>query len=215
VVIDAVIFDLDGVLVDSEAWWDRARKDLVEETGQTWPPEATEAMMGMSSPEWSRYLHDRIGVPLPEEAINEGVVRRLLARYRDHLPLVPGAVEAVRRMAAAWPLAVASSSNRPVIDAVLAEGNLAAYFRVTVSSEEVPRGKPAPDVYLEASQRLGVPPARCAVIEDSANGIRSGAAAGMTVVAIPNPEFRPPPEVLALAQVVLERVTALTPEVLA
>lgn len=215
VMIKAVIFDLDGVLINSETWWDRARREVVEQAGRQWPAGATEAMMGMSSPEWSAYMREDIGVPLRAEEINRRVVDRLLARYREHLPLAPGAVEAVRRIAAVWPVGLASSSNRPVIDAVLDLSGLAPLFQATVSSEEVERGKPAPDVYLEAAQRLGVVPRVCAVIEDSANGIRAGVAAEMTVVAIPNPDFPPPPDVLALATAVLDSISELTPKGLA
>jgi HAD superfamily hydrolase (TIGR01509 family) len=172
-------------------------------------------MMGMSSPEWSAYLRDTLGVPLTSREINDRVVQRLLTHYEDRLPLLPGATDAVARMAEHWPLGLASSSNRPVIDAVLRLGELAQFFVVTVSSEEVAHGKPAPDVYVEAAHRLGVAPAACAVIEDSANGIRAGLSAGMMVVAIPNPDFPPPADVSRLAPIVLHSITELTPEVVA
>jgi HAD superfamily hydrolase (TIGR01509 family) len=214
-VTDAVIFDLDGVLIDSESLWDAARRDLVYDVGRPWPAGATEAMMGMSSVEWSAYLRDALGVPLSAAQINERVIQDLLRRYRTHLPLLPGAIDAVHRMAQRWPLALASSSNRSVIDAVLDLAALAPFFPVTVSSEEVARGKPAPDVYLEAARQLGAIPAACAVIEDSANGIRAGVSAGMTVVAIPNREFPPPPEVLALARVVVPDISELSTETVA
>lgn len=212
--IGAVIFDLDGVLVDSESLWDQARREVVDETGGRWLPDATAAMLGMSSTEWSAFLHDRLGVPRPPEVINDTVVERVLAHYRERLPLVPGAVPAVRRMADHARLGLASSANRPVIDAALALAEVDHLFEVTVSSEEVARGKPAPDVYLEAARRMGVSPSVCAVIEDSANGIRSGLAAGMTVVAIPSPHFAPPPELLRSAAVVLSTIDDLTVEVL-
>jgi len=206
-VIDAVIFDLDGVLVDAEQLWDQARRDLVDEAGGRWLPEATTAMLGMSSTEWSAYLHDELGVPLQVSEINERVVEGLLALYRRGLPLMPGAIDAVHRMAKCWPLGLASSSNRPVIDAVLEFAKIDRDFAVTVSAEEVARGKPSPDIYLEAARRLSVAPATCAVIEDSANGIRAGVAAGMAVVAIPNPHFTPPDDVLSTAKVVLHAVS--------
>jgi beta-phosphoglucomutase-like phosphatase (HAD superfamily) len=200
--IRAVIFDMDGVLVDSEQLWDEARREVVEQAGGRWREGATEAMQGMSSTEWSAYLHDELGVAESPDTISEQVVGRLVAHYQAHLPLLPGAVEAVRRMAERWPLGLASSANRPVIDAVLDMAEIRRYIGVTVSSEEVPRGKPAPDA------------ADCAVVEDSANGIRSGVAAGMTVVAIPNPHYPPPADVLAAAAVVLDDLTQLTPAVL-
>jgi HAD superfamily hydrolase (TIGR01509 family) len=210
VAIEAVVFDLDGVLLDSEPLWDRARREVVAAHGGRWAPGATEAMQGMSSLEWSRYLHDVLGVRLPPERIVDAVVDRLTQSYAAGLPLVPGASEAVARMAHAWPLGLASSSNRAVIDAVLELSGLAVMFRATVSSEEVAHGKPAPDVYLEAARRLGVPAGRCAAVEDSANGIRSGAAAGMRVVAIPNRAYPPAADALALAAVVLDDIAGLS-----
>jgi len=210
--ITAVVFDLDGVLVDSEQLWDEVREELARERGGRWHDRAQADMMGMSSAEWSRYMHDVIGLAEPPEKINQEVVRRLLARYRESLPLLPGAVEAVERMAARWPLGLASSSNREVIDAVLAAAHLSGLFRATVSSEEVAHGKPAPDVYLEAARRLGVEPGTCTAIEDSRNGIRSAHGAGMRVVAIPNPRYPPSDEAVALAEVVLSSIDELTVE---
>jgi HAD superfamily hydrolase (TIGR01509 family) len=212
-VIEAVVFDLDGVLLDSEQVWDEVREELARERGGRWHEQAQRDMMGMSSTEWSRYMHDVIGLHEPPEAISAEVVRRMGERYRDGLPLLPGALCAVERLAARWPLGLASSSNRPLIDLVLDVSGLARLFRATVSSEEVARGKPAPDVFLEAARRLGVAPERCAVVEDSANGIRAGRAAGMLVVAIPNPHFPPGGEVLAAADVALDSLEELRPSV--
>jgi HAD superfamily hydrolase (TIGR01509 family) len=212
-VIDAVVFDLDGVIIDSEELWDEVREGFAHERGGRWTAKAQADMMGMSSTEWSRYLHEVVGVPEPPEEINREVVERMLARYSEHLPLIDGAVGAVKRLAAHWPLGVASSSNRRLIDRVLEVSGLAPYFKATVSSEEVERGKPAPDVYLEAARRLGVEATRSAAIEDSASGIRSAHAAGMHVVAIPNRAFPPPAAVLALADVVLESIEELDPAV--
>jgi HAD superfamily hydrolase (TIGR01509 family) len=211
--ITAVIFDMDGVLIDSEQIWDEVREELARERGGRWHQRAQADMMGMSSTEWSRYMHDVIGLPEPPEEINKEVVRRLLARYKESLPLLPGAVEAVERLAKRWPLGLASSSNREVIDAVLEQAEIAHLFRATVSSEDVEHGKPAPDVYLEAARRLGVDPTSCAAIEDSQNGIRSARAAGMRVIAIPNPHYPPSEDTLALADVVLKSLDELTPEV--
>jgi len=211
-VIRAVVFDLDGVLVDSEHVWDAAREDLAREGGGRWHAGAQRDMMGMSSPEWSRYMHETIGLPESPEEISAEVVRRLEAIYREHLPLLDGAAEAVARLAARWPLGVASSSNRPLIDLVLELSGLARFFSATVSSEEVERGKPAPDVYAEAGDRLGVEPVACAAVEDSHNGILSGKAAGMRVIAIPNRRYPPGAEALAAADEVLDSITKLTPE---
>ena len=210
--VEAVVFDLDGVILDSELLWDEARRELARAHGRPWPPEATRAMMGMSAPEWSRFLHDEAGVPDEPDAINRDVVERMLEAYRHELPLLPGAKEAVRRTAAAFPLALASSSNREVFEEVLELAGLADCFRATVSSEEVERGKPAPDVYLEACRRLGVEPARAAAVEDSHAGIASAKAAGMRVIAIPNPAYPPGDEALAQADLVLASLAEFTPE---
>jgi HAD superfamily hydrolase (TIGR01509 family) len=212
-VIEAVIFDLDGVIVDSEHVWDAAREGLARERGGRWHEGAQRDMMGMSSTEWSRYMHDVIGLRDPPEEISAEVVRRLEATYREELPLIAGAREAVARMAERWPLGVASSSNRPIIDLVLDLGRLDRFFRATASSEEVPRGKPSPDVYLEVARRLGVDPEKTAAIEDSHNGIKSAKAAGMRVIAIPNERFPPEEEAISEAYVVLASISELTPAV--
>jgi HAD superfamily hydrolase (TIGR01509 family) len=210
--IEAVVFDLDGVLVDSEAVWDEVRRLFTEENGGRWHKGAQRDMMGMSSVEWSRYVRDRLGVRMEPERISAEVADRVAELYRERLPLLPGAVEAVRALATEWPLGVASSSNRHVIDLVLDEAGIADEFRATVSSEEVGAGKPAPDVYLEAAKRLDVDPSACVAIEDSTNGIRSAHAAGMAVVAVPNKDFPPEPDALALAPLVLDSLEEISPE---
>jgi HAD superfamily hydrolase (TIGR01509 family) len=208
----AVIFDLDGVLLDSEQLWNRAKEALVRETGGTWHDDAPRAMMGMSSPEWSAYLHDELGVPLEPGKINLEVVARMEKLYREHLPLLPGAVDAVRGLAGRWPLGLASSSNREIIALALQRAGIADAFAAVVSSEEVHRGKPAPDVYLEAARRIGVGPQHCVAVEDSSNGLRSAAGAKMAVIAVPNPHYPPDAEALALAAATLETLRELTPE---
>jgi HAD superfamily hydrolase (TIGR01509 family) len=212
-VIDAVIFDLDGVLLQSEEVWDEVRERYVRDRGGRYDEEVQRAMMGMSSREWSRYLHEHAGVPAEPETINAEVVERMLERYEHELPLIPGAVEAVERIGARWPLGLASSSNRELIETVLAASGLARFFRATVSSEEVAHGKPAPDVYLAAARRLDVEPHRAAAIEDSHGGIRSARAAAMRVIAIPNPSYPPDEEALALADVTLPSIDELTSKV--
>ena len=217
--IDAIVFDLDGVIVDSEAVWDEVRRRFTEENGGRWHEGAQREMMGMSSVEWSGYVRDRLGVEMEPERISREVADRVADLYRDHLPLLPGAVESVRALAAEWPLGLASSSNRHVIDLVLEEAGISGDFRATVSSEEVGAGKPAPDVYLEAARRLDADPTCCVAIEDSTNGLRSAHAAEMVVIAVPNGDFPPEPDALALAALELgsleelspERVRALTP----
>jgi HAD superfamily hydrolase (TIGR01509 family) len=212
-VIEAVIFDLDGVLLDSEQVWDEAREQLAKERGGRWHENAQRDMMGMSSPEWSRYMHDVIGLPEPPEEISREVVERMMKLYREHLPVVPGAREAVDRLAVRWPLGLASSSNRELIDLALELLGVEHLFKATVSSEEVARGKPAPDVYLEAARRLGVEPTHAAAIEDSENGIRAAKGAGIRVIAIPNPHFPPAEDALTQADILLRSLDELTPEV--
>jgi HAD superfamily hydrolase (TIGR01509 family) len=207
-VIGAVVFDLDGVLIDSEQVWDAVREALAHECGGRWTERAQRDMMGMSSPEWSRYMHETVGLAESPEEINRLVVERMLERYADGPPWLPGALEAVRRTAAAFTLGLASSSNRELIDRVLEAGGIAGLFGATVSSEEVARGKPAPDVYLEVAQRLGLPPEQCVAVEDSHNGIHAAKAAGMTCVAIPNRHF-PPGEAVAEADLVLDSLDEL------
>ena len=212
--IEAVIFDLDGVLLDSEQVWDDAREQLAKERGGRWHEHAQRDMMGMSSLEWSRYMHDVIGLPEPPEEISREVVERMAKLYREHLPVVPGAPEAVDRLAARWPLGLASSSNRELIDLALELLGVKHLFKATVSSEEAARGKPAPDVYLEAARRLGIEPTHAAAIEDSENGIRAAKAAGMRVIAIPNQHFPPAEDALTQADVLLRSLDELTPEVI-
>jgi len=208
----ALVFDLDGVLLDSEQVWNQAKEEVVRERGGRWREEAPRRMMGMSSPEWSRYLHDELGVPLEPDAISDEVVRRLERIYRDRLPLVDGAAEAVERLAEALPLGLASSSNREIIDLFLELSGLGSNFAVTISSEEVAQGKPAPDVYLEALRRMGADPAHSIAVEDSDNGIRAAKAARMRVVAVPNPHYPPDPAVLAEADDVVGSLHELTLE---
>ena len=212
--IEAVVFDLDGVLVDSEQLWAAVREQLVLEHDLPYPAGATRAMMGMSSLEWSRYMHEELHIPFEPAAISAAVVERLAARYREHLPLLPCATETVATLSERLRLGLASSSNREIIELVLELAGIGDFFEVTVSSEEVSRGKPAPDVYLEAARRLGLAPERCAAVEDSTNGLRSAAAAGMTVVAVPNPHFPPEDRALELAAVTVASLCDLRPELL-
>jgi HAD superfamily hydrolase (TIGR01509 family) len=208
--IAAIIFDLDGVLIDSEGAWDAGRREVARQHGGHWTDDATQAMIGMSSTEWSAYMHDQLAVELDPKEISDAVVERLQALYKDHLPLLPDARETVISLSESWPLALASSANRPIIDLVLALTDLQTCFTATVSSEEVRHGKPAPDVYLEAARRLGIASEHCAAVEDSANGLRSAAAAGMLVFAVPNREFPPAKDTLSLAADVLDSLSELT-----
>jgi HAD superfamily hydrolase (TIGR01509 family) len=211
--IEAVVFDLDGVLVQSEELWDAARRELADEHDIEWPDGATDAMMGMSSKEWSRYMHDEVGVPDPPEEINRKVLAWVEKRYREDLPWIDGAREAVTRIGAHFPLGIATSSNREIVDIVVEVGGFEDLLEVTVSSEEVDKGKPAPDVYLEATRRMGVDPAKTAAVEDSTNGLLAADAAGMRVIAIPNDSHPPAQKGLDVADAVLGSIDNLTPEV--
>jgi HAD superfamily hydrolase (TIGR01509 family) len=211
--IEAIIFDLDGVIMDSEQIWNQVREAFARERGGRWHDRAHRDMMGMSSLEWSRYMHERLGVPDSPATISAEVVRRIEATYRRELPLMKGAVEAVERLAQHWPLAVASSSNREIIELVLKMAGLSRHFAALLSSEEVPRGKPAPDVYLEAAHRLGADPTHCVAVEDSQNGVLSAKAAGMRVIAVPNKRYPPEKTALAVASTVLDSLVDLTPDV--
>jgi HAD superfamily hydrolase (TIGR01509 family) len=207
--MSAVIFDLDGVLIDSEQAWDAARKDVVAANGGAWREGAERDMLGMSSKEWPVYLVRELGTRLTPEQVNDAVVDAMLRGYEAHLPLLPGAREAVLRVSKRGLIGLASSSNRSVIDVVLEKLSVTSLFAATVSSEEVARGKPAPDVYLETARRMGVDPRSATAVEDSENGIRSAHAAGMRVVAIPNPHFPPAADAVALADVVLSGLDEL------
>lgn len=187
--VAAVVFDLDGVLINSEPIWTSVRKDFVAREGGVWQSDAQRRMVGMSTAEWSLYMSTALQVPLPPSEIGFRIVDAMCQRYGDRPPLVDGAAEAVRALATRWPLAMASSSPRLLIDRVLKGSDLGALIRVSVSSEEVERGKPAPDVYWRAADRLGVRPQACVAIEDSRNAVCSALAANMRVIAIPDPDF--------------------------
>ncbi|HEY1703447.1 MAG TPA: HAD family phosphatase [Trebonia sp.] len=214
--IEAVVFDMDGVLIDSEPVWEEVRRQVVADYGGHWASDAQDRLMGMSTGEWSRYLSEDLGVSLSPDEAAQAVIAAMAGRYAEHLPLLPGAVEAVTRVAGRWPLALASSAPRSLIDTVLKESGLREKFRATLSTEEVARGKPAPDAYLTAARRLGVDPGACAAIEDSSNGLRSASAAGYAaVIAIPHATYPPAPDALAKATLVLDSLADLTPELIA
>jgi HAD superfamily hydrolase (TIGR01509 family) len=214
-VIEAVVFDLDGVLIDSEPVWEQVRREVVASRGGHWDADTQDRLMGMSTGEWSRYLSSDLGVELSPTGVAGLVIAEMAARYREHLPLMPGAVEAVERLAFRWPLGLASSAPRSLIETVLDTASLRGFFAAVLSTEEVPRGKPAPDVYLSVAERLGVPPGECAAVEDSSNGLRSAAAAGCAVIAVPHPKYPPAPGALAAARLVLHGLPELTVDAVA
>jgi HAD superfamily hydrolase (TIGR01509 family) len=208
--IKAVVFDLDGVLVDSEPVWETVRRGLVAEKGGHWAPDAQRRIMGMSTPEWAGYLSADLGVGLPPDEVATLVIDRMVARYREQVPFMDGAVDAVRRFAARWPLGLASSSPPRLIETVLQSAGLRSCFPVVMSTEQVAHGKPAPDIYLAVTAELGCPPPDCAAVEDSSNGLRSAAAAGLRVIAIPQPRYPPDPDALARASLVLPDLAELS-----
>jgi len=210
--VAAVVFDLDGVLVDSEPVWDAAKHEVTEQAGGRWRESAGTEMLGMSGPEWAEFMRVELGIPLPADEIWQRVVDGVLRRLDAHVPLIPGARQAVEAVADGWPIAVASSADRPVIEKVLDVAGIASLFAATVSSAEAGRGKPAPDVYLMAARRLGVPAEDAVAIEDAGNGMRSAAAAGMALIAIPNANTPVDPDALVLADLVLESIEQLGPE---
>jgi HAD superfamily hydrolase (TIGR01509 family) len=210
-----VVFDNDGVLVDSEPLWIRARKSLVHEANGRWLPEADTAMMGISSDRWSVYMRDRLGVAMPPSKIRDEVIARMIQLYRTQVPLLPGARAAVETIARRWRLGVASGSDRILLETVLSSSGLADHFAVTVAGDEVAEGKPSPMIYLTACRRLRCSPDACVAIEDSASGIASALAADMKVIAVPRPGFEPPPAVLQRAVAVLPSLTELDPDLIA
>lgn len=205
----AVIFDLDGVLVDSEQLWDRIRRDVVAEHHGVWTENATRDMMGMSTPEWASYLVEQLSAQLEPDDAAAAVIERMAQHYRKNAPVLPHATETVRLVARTWPVAIASSAPPRIIRAFLEATNLVDTVRYTISSEDVGTGKPAPDVYLEAARGLGLPANQCAAVEDSSNGLRAAFAAGATVFAVPNAHFPPAADALSVARRVLNGVGEL------
>lgn len=207
--IEAVAFDLDGTLIESERRWEAARREVTESAGGRWRDDAQPSMMGLSTPEWIAYMQRDLGVELDADEIRRQVLERIKASYQERLPMIDGAEEAVRRLADRWPLAVASSSPRELIELVLDLAGLEDAFEAVVSAEEVAEGKPAPDVYVRACGLLRSSPADTAAIEDSGAGVRSATAAGMPVVLIPGTEFPPDSAVQKDADMVLDSIREL------
>jgi HAD superfamily hydrolase (TIGR01509 family) len=208
-VVGAVIFDLDGVLIDSEPVWERVRRAYVAAAGGRWRPDSQARMMGMSTAEWSAYVSGDLGVGRPPETVAREVIDRMAEEYADGVPLLPGAVATVEGVAERFTLGLASSSPRRLVDEVIATAGLSGAFAAVRSTEQESRGKPAPDVYLSVSHEIGVDPPECVAVEDSTNGLRAAASAGMIVVAAPRPEYPPDPDALALAAAVISRLDEL------
>lgn len=213
--LEAIVFDMDGVLIDTEPIWEEVRRAYIDDLDGRWLPDTQDRLMGMSTAEWAEYLSTDLldGRRTPAQ-VAEDVIDRMSARYADHLPLMPDAVDTVTRLSERFTLGLASSSPRKLIDVVLDHMGVTGLFRATVSTEEVQRGKPAPDGYLEAAARLGISPDDCAAIEDSSNGLRSAHAAGMTVIAVPHPRYPPAQDAIVLASYVADGLKDLTPELI-
>ncbi|MFR9731726.1 HAD family hydrolase [Saccharopolyspora sp. MS10] len=199
----AVVFDMDGVLVESEHLWERMWARFAAARGATWTLEQTRQVQGMSAPEWAAFLAAFSGAAESVADTERLVVDDMIAALdAGEIELLPGAERMVEEVSARAPIALASSAPRRVIDAVLDRHALTSGFSATVSSAEVPHGKPSPDVYLAAARELGPAPADCLAVEDSGNGLRAAAAAGMTVLAIPNRDYPPAASALAVASFV-------------
>lgn len=213
--IAAIVFDLDGVLIDSEPIWEDVRRSFVAERGGRWPPDAQTRLLGMSTGEWATYLSEEMHVGLSAEQVAEAVIDRMAAQYESNLPVVPTAGAVLHELAGHWRLGLASSSPTRLIDVVLTTTRWKELFAVTVSTEQVARGKPAPDVYRAAADQLAMPPSSCAAVEDSSNGMLSAAAAGLTLIAVPNRRYPPSAAALSHASLVIDDLAELTPDAVA
>lgn len=201
--IEAVIFDMDGLLVDSEPVWDQARRDMATQAGVDWNRDDHRACMGVSTHEWAAYMIRRLSLAMTPQQVAEAIIARMVERYKQQIPFLPGALAAVDLAAQHYPTAVASGSPRLLLDTVVSSPELRGKFQVVLDSDGLAAGKPAPDVYLETARRLGIAPERCVCLEDSANGITAGKRAGMAVIAVPDPRFPPSRSTLEQADVVL------------
>ncbi len=190
--IVAVIFDMDGLLVDSEPAWYRARVDLAGEHGTIWTETDQIAMAGVHTDVWVDALYDKLEGKLSRQQVLDGIVGRMVGYYEaGEVPILPGADEALGACADRFRVALASGSTTALIEACLAGAGWRDHFEALISSDEVEHGKPAPDVYLQLIARMGLDPATTAVIEDSGAGIKAGKAAGAKVIAVPNPSTHP------------------------
>jgi len=205
--IEAIIFDMDGLLVDSEPVWDNARYGMATEAGKTWNADDHKAVMGVSTEEWVTYMIHRLELTISPKEVQDEIVQRMIQMYQERIPYLPGAVEAVTLAAQIYPTALASGSHRSLIDIVTQDTPMQGKFQVILSADEVGAGKPSPDVYLETAHRLGIPPEQCLCLEDSGNGILAGVRAGMKVIAVPDPRFAPKQEILNQAHLVLNSLT--------
>ena len=210
--IQAVIFDMDGVLVDSEEYWWQSRVAFAEQLGKVWSFDDQRTAMGRNTVEWARVMQERLQIDMPLDEIIERVRGGVIARLEQRLPVLPGALEAVQKAASAYPVALASGSPKLVIDTVMQLTGLDKVFEHIVYADDMAHGKPAPDVYFETARRLGIAPENCIGIEDSGNGVRALHAAGMYIIAVPSPGFALRDDVLALAHRTLPSLESFSVE---
>jgi HAD superfamily hydrolase (TIGR01509 family) len=212
--LQAVIFDMDGVLVDSEIYWRKSREEFAAALGKVWTTDDQRAAMGRNTIEWAQVMQERLSLDMSLERIMADVKARVIAHYEQRLPVLPGALEAVQTTRSAYRVALASGSPTEIIQEVMRLTGLDSVFEHIVYGDDMPNGKPAPDIYLETARRLGIPPAICLGIEDSSNGVRSVKAAGMTCIAVPSPGFTLPDEILKMADLVLPSLEGFSVEMI-
>ena len=210
--IEAIIYDMDGVLVDSEVYWDKSRVEFASDRGKVWSDDFQRLAMGRSTVGWATVMQEQLGLDETIDDIIAEMKARVIAHYEERMPTRPGALESVALMQRHFRVGLASGSPTEIIKAVLSITGLDQIFEVMIYGDEVARGKPAPDIYLEALKVLGVSPANSLGIEDSANGLRSLKAAGMFAVAAPSPGYPLPDDVLALADAHITTLEAFSPD---
>jgi mannitol-1-/sugar-/sorbitol-6-/2-deoxyglucose-6-phosphatase len=208
--IQAVVFDMDGVLIDSEGYWFEVRSEFAAARGKSWSMDDQYQAMGRSTRSWAEVMQKRLNLDMSLDDIIDDLRIRLLERYERHMPILPGAIEAVHLSASAYRVALASGSPTWVIQRVVQLTGLDKVFQAVIYGDDMVHGKPAPDIYLEAARRLDVLPRDSLGIEDSANGIRSLKAAGMVALAVPSPSFPLPDEIVKMVDLTLPSLEHFT-----
>lgn len=214
IMIEAVIFDMDGLLIDSEPFWDKARSSMAAKAGKDWNKDDHKAVMGVSTSEWVGYMISRLELVMSPKAVEQKIVAEMVTLYQRQIPYLPGAAEAVALSAAKYPTGLASGSPRSLIDTVTGDKALKGKFKAILSSDQIEHGKPSPDIYLATAKMLGARPKNCVCLEDSGNGILAGKNAAMKVIAVPDSRFPPGAEKLHAADVVLESLSEFSLEIL-
>jgi HAD superfamily hydrolase (TIGR01509 family) len=197
--VEAVIFDMDGVLVDSEVYWKLSREEFARDLGKVWTDADQRLAMGRNTVEWAEVMQERLEIDMPIDDIIADMLQRVIDHYERSLPTRPGAVDAVHLAAGHYRVGLASGSPTEIIRRVMELTGLDSVFEVMVYGDDIPNGKPAPDIYLETLRLMGVPAQKAAGIEDSANGVRALKAAGMYAIAAPSPDFPLPDEIVNMA----------------